>query len=96
MVDTKHLPQGYGPDMDGPTHEATYQRFLHFTTVGVLFAIGCVIGLAVGGIKHAWLAAILGIIIVHIAAAVALFAPALTWKPGALAIGILLFMLLFF
>jgi len=97
MADTKHSPYGgYSPDMDGPAHEAMYERFLHFTTVGVFFALGCVVGLAVGGIKHAWLAAIFGIIIVHIAAAIGLFAPSLKWKPGAAALAILLFMLVFF
>ena len=97
MADTKQAPYGgYSPEMDGAAHEAMYQRFLHFATVGVLFSIGCVVGLAVGGIKHAWLSAIIGIIIVHIAAAIALFAPSLKWKPGAVALAILVFMLVFF
>jgi uncharacterized MAPEG superfamily protein len=97
MADTKHAPYGgYSPEMDGPAHEATYNRFVHFTTVATLFVAGCVVGLAVGGIKHAWLWAIFGIIIVHIAAAIGLFAPSLKWKPGAIALGIMLFMLVFF
>lgn len=97
MAETKHATDaGYSPEMDGAAHEAMYQRFMHCTTVGVLFAIGCVVGLAVGGIKHAWLSAILGIVIVHIAAAIALFAPSLKWKPGAVAVAILLFMLVLF
>lgn len=97
MADTKHAPlRGYSPDMDGPAHEAMYERFLHFTTVGVFFALGCVAGLAVGGIRHAWFSAVLGIIVVHIAAAIALFAPSLKWKPGAFALALLLGMLLFY
>lgn len=87
---------GYSPDMDGPAHESTYESFVHFATVASLFVIGCVVGLAVGGIKHAWLSAIFGIVVVHIAAAVGLFAPGLKWKPGAAALGLMLFMLLFF
>ena len=94
-TETGHIP-GYSPEMDGPAHEATYDSFVHFTTVASLFVIGCVIGLAVGGIKHAWLSAIFGIIVVHIAAAVGLFAPGLKWKPGAAAVGLMLFMLVFF
>ena len=83
MADTKHAPHGgYSPDMDGPAHEKMYEHFLHFTTVGVFFALGCVVGLAVGGIKHAWFSAILGIIIVHIAAAVGLFAPVSEMEAG--------------
>ena len=92
---TDHIP-GYSPEMDGPAHEATYDSFVHFTTVASLFVIGCVVGLAVGGIKHAWLSAIFGIIVVHIAAAIGLFAPGLKWKPGAAALGLMLFMLVFF
>ena len=97
MVDTKHAPRaGYSPEMDGPAHEAMYERFLHFTTVAVLFTLGCVVGLAVGGIKHAWFSAVIGIIIVHIAAAIGLFAPALKWKPGAAALAFMILMLLFY
>ncbi len=97
MADTKHAPhEGFSPEMDGPAHELMYDRFVHFATVASLFVIGCVVGLAVGGIKHAWLWAIFGIILVHIAAAVGLFAPALKWKPGAAALGLMLFMLVFF
>jgi hypothetical protein len=97
MADTKHAPHGgYSPDMDGPAHEVTYQRFLHFTTVSVFFALGCVAGLAVGGIRHAWFSAVLGIILVHVAAAMALFAPSLKWKPGAAALALLIAMLLFY
>jgi len=87
---------GYSPAMDALEHESTYNNFVHFTTVGTLFVIGCVLGLAVGGIKHAWLWAIFGIVVVHIAAAVGLFAPGLKWKPGAAAIGLMLLMLIFF
>ena len=97
MADTKYAPQGgYSPEMDGPAHEAMYHRFVHFATVGTLFAAGCVLGLAVGGIRHAWIAAIIGIILVHVAAAVSLFAPGLKWKPLGAALLLLLFMLIFF
>ncbi|HEX8168596.1 MAG TPA: aa3-type cytochrome c oxidase subunit IV [Beijerinckiaceae bacterium] len=97
MTDTKHAPHGgYSPDMDGEAHERMYARFLHFTTVGVFFALGCVAGLAVGGIRHAWFSAVLGIIVVHIAAAIGLFAPSLKWKPGAAALALMIAMLLFY
>jgi hypothetical protein len=97
MADTKHAPYGgYSPDMDGPAHEETYRHFLHFTTVGAFFALGCVAALAVGGIRHAWVSAMFGVIIVHIAAGIGLFAPSLKWKPGAAALALLLAMLLFY
>jgi Bacterial aa3 type cytochrome c oxidase subunit IV len=97
MADTKHAPLGgYGPDMDGPAHEAMYDKFLHFMTVGIFFVLGCVVGLAVGGIRHAWFAAVLGIIFVHVTAAIGLFAPALKWKPGAAGLAVVVAMLLFY
>src|SRR3954453_19236276 len=97
MADTKHAPHGgYSPDMDGPAHETMYEHFLHFTTVGGFFALGCVVGLAVGGIKHAWFSATLGHIILHIAPPVGLFALSLKWKPGAAALARLVLVLLFY
>ncbi|HVL72283.1 MAG TPA: aa3-type cytochrome c oxidase subunit IV [Beijerinckiaceae bacterium] len=97
MADSKYAPHGgYGPEMDGSAHEATYSRFVHFTVVATLFVAGCVVGLAVGGVKHAWMSAIFGIVVVHIAAAIALFAPSLRWKPGAIALGLLVLMLIFY
>lgn len=97
MADTKHAPHmGYSPDMDGPTHEATYASFLHFATVGVMFVLCCVVGLAVGGIKQAWLSAIAGIILAHIATAIGLFAPSVSWRAPAAVLGLLLLMLIFY
>ena len=97
MADTKHAPHmGYGPEMDGPAHEATYNNFVHFTAVAVVFTLCCVVALAVGGIKHAWLSAIFGVFLAHIAAAVSLFAPSLSWRPPALVLGLLLAMLIFY
>jgi hypothetical protein len=97
MADTKHASYGgYSPEMDGPAHEATYDGFVHFTTVALFFVAGCVVGLAVGGIQHQWLWAILGILFVHVTAIIGLFAPALKWKPGAVGLGVMVFMLLFF
>ena len=37
MADTKHAPHGgYSPDMDGPTHEATYHGFVRFAEIGTV------------------------------------------------------------
>ena len=97
MADTKHAPHmGYSPDMDGPTHEATYASFLHFAAVGVAFVLCCVVGLAVGGLKQAWLSAIFGIILAHIATAIGLFSPSISWRAPAAVFGLLLLMLLFY
>jgi uncharacterized membrane protein YecN with MAPEG domain len=97
MADTKHAPHmGYGPDMDAASHEATYTNFVHFAAVGVAFVLCCVVGLAVGGIKHAWLSAIFAIILAHIATAIGLFAPSVSWRAPAMVLALLLLMLIFY
>lgn len=97
MADTKNasLP-GYSPDMDGKEHEQTYLGFVHFAVVMSLFSLGWVVFLAVGGLKHAWPSAWFGLFLVHVAAAVSLFTPIKSWKPGAAALGLLLLMLVLY
>ena len=97
MADTKHTPNtGYGPDMDAPLHEGTYTSFVHFTSVAVVFVLCCVVALAVGGMKHAWLSAIFCVILAHVAAAIGLFAPAVSWRAPAAVLGLLMLMLIFY
>ena len=48
---------------DYPTHEGTYESFVHFTYVGILHIICILFGLAVGGVMGHWgLAAIIFIL----------------------------------
>ncbi len=97
MADTKHAPHmGYGPEMDGPAHEATYENFVHFVAVAVAFVLCCVVALAVGGIKQAWLSAIFAIILAHIATGIGLFAPSVSWRAPAAVLALLLLMLIFY
>jgi Bacterial aa3 type cytochrome c oxidase subunit IV len=42
---------------DYPAHEGTYERFVQFTFVGLLFVIDLLLGLAVGGVMGHWLLA---------------------------------------
>src|SRR3712207_8158729 len=64
MADTKHAPHGgYSPDMDARAHEATYNGFIQFAEIATAVVICHVLALAVGGIKHAWLTAIFGVIL---------------------------------
>ncbi len=86
----------YHQEMDGPAHERTYDRFTHFTTVGSVFVACIVVGLAVGGIKHGWISAIVMIVLAHIATAVGLFSQSLAWRPGAVVLGLLALMLLLY
>src|SRR3712207_9027815 len=92
MADTKHAPHmGYGPDMDGRAHEATYTSFVHFAAVAVAFVLCCAVAFAVGGVKHAWLSAVFGLLLAHIAAALRPVAPSLSWRAAAAVLGLLLF-----
>jgi hypothetical protein len=94
MADTKNAPfGGYSPDMDGPAHEATYRGFVRFIEIGVSFVICIVLALAVGGIRHAWLSAVFGVVLAHVTTGLGLFAPSLGWRPNA-AVAILLLLML--
>ena len=94
MADMKHAPHGgYSPDMDGPTHESTYQGFVRFAEIGTAVVLCHVLALAVGGIKHAWLTAIFGVILSRVAGAVGAVAPAIGVRAPA-AVGILLLLAL--
>ena len=86
----------YRPEMDGPAHETTYNAFTHFTAVGSLFVACIVVALAVGGVKGGWISAIVMVVLAHVAAAIGLFSTSLSWRPGAVVMGILLLMLLLY
>jgi hypothetical protein len=43
---------------DYPTHENTYEKFVHFTTVGLVHIINILLGLAVGGVMGHWFLAL--------------------------------------
>ncbi len=97
MADTDHAPQqGYSPDMDGPTHEATYEGFVRFAEIGSVVVICWVLALAVGGIKHAWLSAVLGVVLSSVAGAIGAFSPAVSWRAPAAVAGLLVVMLILY
>lgn len=97
MAEIKNAPLGaYSADMDGESHEGTYRGFIRFAEIGASFVICIVLGLAVGGMRHAWLSAVFGIILAHITTAMALFAPKLAWRGNAVVAGLLILMLLFY
>ena len=39
---------------DYPAHEGTYERFVHFILVGILYVITILFGLATGGVMGHW------------------------------------------
>jgi hypothetical protein len=96
MADTKHAPHGgYSPDMDGRAHEATYNGFIKFAEIATAVVICHVLALAVGGIKHAWLTAIFGVVLSLAAGAVGAMAPSVGVRAPA-AVGVLLLLALIF
>jgi hypothetical protein len=48
---------------DYPTHEQSYERFVHFTFVGLIHIVNLLFGLAVGGVMGHWFWALLVFII---------------------------------
>ncbi len=96
MANTKHAPHGgYSPEMDGPAHEVTYNGFVRFAEIATAVIICHVLALAVGGIKHAWLTAIFGVILSLAAGAIGAVAPSIGVRAPA-AVGVLLLLALFF
>src|SRR4028119_2180236 len=93
-ADAPHAAQGgYSPDMDGPAHEATYQGFVRFAEVGGAVVLCWVLALAVGGIRHAWLTAVFGVILSLAAGAVGAVAPSIGGRAPA-RVGVLLLLAL--
>src|SRR3712207_2762649 len=97
MADTKHASHGgYSPDMDGPTHEATYRGFVRFAEIGTAVVLCWVLALAVGGIKEAWLSAIVGVLLSAVAGAIGAIAPNIGVRaPAAVAVLLLLLLVLY-
>jgi hypothetical protein len=96
MADTKHAPHGgYSPDMDSRAHEATYNGFVQFAEISTAVVICFVLALAVGGIKHAWLTAIFGVVLSLAAGGLGAMAPSVGVRAPA-AVGVLLLLALVF
>jgi len=54
---------------DYPTHEASYESFVHFTFIGILYVITVLLGLTVGGVMGHWFPAF-AIFVIGLAGAV--------------------------
>jgi hypothetical protein len=81
--------------MDGRTHEATYNGFIKFAEIATAVVICHVLALAVGGIKHAWLTAIFGVVLSLAAGGLGAMAPSIGVRAPA-AVGVLLLLALVF
>lgn len=97
MAQTNPEPTAtYRPEMDGRAHEQTYGGFTHFTTVAAVFVVCVVVGLAIGGVKHAWLSAAFTILLAHIATAIGLFSESISWRAPGAVLGVMLLMMLLY
>ncbi|AWN44160.1 aa3-type cytochrome c oxidase subunit IV [Methylobacterium durans] len=94
MADTKTLSGvRYSPAMDEKTHEQTYRGFVRFVEIATGVVICWVLALAVGGIREAWLTAILGVVLSSVAGAAGALAPGIGWKaPAAVAVLLALYL----
>jgi hypothetical protein len=81
--------------MDGRAHEATYNGFIQFAEIATAVVICHVLALAVGGIKHAWLTAIFGVVLSLAAGGLGAMAPSIGVRAPA-AVGVLLLLALVF
>ena len=61
------------PGNDLPTHENTYQRFLHFTFTGIFHVVNVLLGLVVGGVIGDWFWALVMFIFAVIGGVAGLF-----------------------
>jgi hypothetical protein len=96
MADTKTVSgAAYSPAMDAQTHEQTYRGFVRFVEIATGVVICWVLALAVGGIREAWLTAILGVVAASAAGAIGALARPIGWKAPAV-VAALLALYLFF
>jgi hypothetical protein len=76
---------------DYPAHESSYVRFVHFTTVGILYVITILFGLATGGVMDHWFLAATIFLIGPAGAVPAIFSGSKTPSVVAFAICFLIF-----
>lgn len=94
MADTDRRPtEEYSPEMDGEIHEKTYGGFVEFTTLSALVVLCWVLALALGGVKDAWFAAIIYVVLASVAGAIGAVSSSVSWKAPA---GVFVLMILHF
>jgi hypothetical protein len=76
-------PEGGHPAMDYAEHDRTYEGFLRFSTIGTIWCLVIVVGLAIGATGHSWGWGSFMILIGTIAGSVGLFSKSLNHKPVA-------------
>ena len=95
MADHSEVAYTTADGNDYAAHEATYRGFIRFAEIGTVVVLCHVLSLAVGGVKHAWLSAILGVVLSTIAGIIGAMAPSIGWR-GPAAVAVLLILMLAF
>lgn len=90
------IGKGYGAAMDGESHEKTYKGFVGFVEIATVVVICWVLALAVGGLRHAWISAVLGVVLSGVAGAVGALIPTLGIRAPAVIALALALMLVFY
>ena len=54
MADHATVEYATATGNDYPAHESSYERFVHFTLVGILYIVTILLGLATGGVMDHW------------------------------------------
>ena len=85
-----------GQFMDYAEHRRTYEGFLRFTSVGTLWVLCQVVGLAIGGLgaQSHWFLAGFWVLVGTVAALIGLAVRGLEWRPVAIVLIIMLATLL--
>jgi Bacterial aa3 type cytochrome c oxidase subunit IV len=78
------------PQMDYAEHERTFRGFTIFTEIGIAHVLCIVVILAIWGVKHAGGWALAGFIVTLIATVIGAFSPAISWRPLAAVLVLLL------
>jgi hypothetical protein len=68
---------------DFSDHKGTYEGFLRMTSIGLVWVLGIVATLAIGGTTGSWHLASMLLILATIAGLVGMAAKGLGWRPGA-------------
>lgn len=76
--------------MDYNEHNRTYEGFLRFTMVGIVWVLCIVVTLAIGGTAHRWGLASFWLVIATIASALGLAIKGLDWRPATVILVIML------
>jgi hypothetical protein len=81
------------PQMDYAEHERTFRGFTRFTEIAVVHVLCLVLVITIWGVKHAGGWALFGFILTLAATIVGAFSPALSWRPLAPVLLLLLLIL---